>query len=76
MKIFHSKQSYLKQAPNPDHKPAPNLLEGITLLLKFIIIQRHKEVEVILKFPTAKCHILYKIFVINQFSNDMNFENV
>jgi hypothetical protein len=42
-KIFHGKQSYIKQAPDPDHKPAPNLLKGITLLLKFIrIIERHK----------------------------------
>jgi hypothetical protein len=43
MEIFHGKKCYIEEVPDSDHKPAPNLLKGITLLLKFIrIIERHK----------------------------------
>jgi hypothetical protein len=41
--IFHGKQFYVEEAQDLDHKPASNLLKGITLLLKFIrIFERHK----------------------------------
>jgi hypothetical protein len=41
--IFHGKQSYVEEAQDLDHKAAPNLLKGITLLLKFIrILERDK----------------------------------